>query len=259
MDILDKIYYINLVRRPERNTHFVNQYLQAELPINKLERFNAIDGSHYTFTDEELHLFRHVDYKNKKHNTNIYGNQLSHHYILKEMIKHNYKYILICQDDTIFCKNFVEHLNNVLNNIPSDAEIINIGTHKFACFDYFEKWNLENTLEQDYAMIGSSSVNEYVCKCNRNHNPCSLAYIVTLKGAIAYTELKEYAGFCTSTDGDYNTYLYFKKINYISKKVLCTGESDFKSDIFVNNEFDQVKHNFKNDINLNLNDNKNNE
>ena len=76
------------------------------------------------------------------------GNQLSHYNILKEMIKNDYNYIIILQDDVIFRKNFINYLDKLMNNIPDNAEIINIGFHEFVSFSVFISWdfNKENII-----------------------------------------------------------------------------------------------------------------
>ena len=78
MKIIDKIYYINLDKRPDRN-----ECNKANIPIDKIQRFKAFDGNTYNFNEYDLSLFKKADYKNKR----IIGNQLSHYYILKEMVE----------------------------------------------------------------------------------------------------------------------------------------------------------------------------
>lgn len=229
MNKIDKIYYINLNRREDRKNHFLSECRKEEIPNFKIKRFGAFDGNTYDFDDEDLIMFNKVDYKGKSYEKKIIGNQLSHYYILKEMIEKGYKFILICQDDVIFRKNFLTHLENLMNSIPLDAEIINIGFHKFAAYDKFVPWDL--TENNDHEKLGIK-VNDHVCKLNPTVNPCSLAYIVTLKGAINLVTFFKQYGFMRATDWNYNDYLNYKNINYGSNYVLCTGNPDLGSDIF---------------------------
>ena len=48
---IDKIYYINLDRRPDRNQHFINQ--SSKLNMNNVIRFKGIDGLSYQFTEDD--------------------------------------------------------------------------------------------------------------------------------------------------------------------------------------------------------------
>ena len=63
-----------------------------------------------------------------------------------------------------------------MDNIPTNAEIVNIGFHKHSVpFDL--------SVSDNFNDVGDTKVNEYICHLKRSINPCSLAYIVTLKGA----------------------------------------------------------------------------
>ena len=230
MDKIDKLYYINLKRRPDRNNHFLNECLKANIPKHKIKRFEALDGLTYNFEDDEIILFKNVDYRGKPFENKIMGNQLSHFYILKEMVEKRYNYIIICQDDVIFRDNFLTYLNRVMNSIPIDAEIVNIGFHEFASYEHFVAWDLTKT--NDLEKLGQK-YNDNICKLNNTVNPCSLAYIVTLKGAINLVNHFDNNGFFRATDWNYNDYLIKKNIFYGSRIVLCTGNPNLGSDIFL--------------------------
>ena len=64
MNKIDKIYYINLDRRPDRNTHFLNQCRQHDLPFSKIQRFQAVDGLTFNFTEQinrkTVHSLEHI-------------------------------------------------------------------------------------------------------------------------------------------------------------------------------------------------------
>ena len=226
-DKIDKIYYINLDRRPDRNEHFIKQ--ANKLNLNVI-RFKAIDGLEYEFSDEEINMFKKSDFINTEAEKKIMGNQLSHFYILNEMIKNNYEYILIFQDDVILRDDFNEQINNLMNNIPDDAEIINFGFHKTANMKNFEALDLNDPEESK--VQSKKDINDAVCILSDNVNPCSLSYLVTLKGAINLVNYFNDVGFLKATDWNYNDYLVSKNINYATKIVLCTGNPNFGSDIF---------------------------
>jgi len=231
---IDKIYYINLDRRPDRNEHFINLYNKMNIDHNKLIRYTAIDGLNYNFSSEEYKMFENADFLNDLGSIpkKIMGNQLSHYYILKNMIDNNYNNILIFQDDVIFRDDFVEQINKLSDNIPDDAEIINFGFHKVANLSYFEKLDINDPIESmiEYKV----GVNDAVCVLNNNFNPCSLAYLVTLKGATNLVNYFNNYGFRRATDWNYQEYLVNKNINYGTKIALCTGNPSFESDIFNN-------------------------
>ena len=230
MNKIDKLYYINLDKRTDRNEHFLNECDKATIPSHKIKRFSGYDGDTYEFDEDDLALFGRVDYRGKPFEKKIIGNQLSHYHILKEMVEKRYKYILICQDDVIFKDNFIIELEKVIDNIPSNAELVNIGFHKFAAYQHFIPWDLNST--DDFDLLGHTKVNDHICYLQNTINPCSLAYIVTLKGAISLLVHFKRNGFLRATDWNYNDYLNQKNIFYGTNKVLCTGNPDLGSDIF---------------------------
>lgn len=227
---INKIYYINLDRRPERNQHFINQCIKLKFNMNNVIRFTGIDGLTYTFSDNETNMFLNADFNHTEAKTKIMGNQLSHYYILQEMIKNNYNYIIIFQDDVILKDDFNTQINNLVKNIPVDAEIINFGFHKVANYKHFKSINLNNSKENQ--VQSKKNINESVCILRDGINPCSLAYLVTLQGAKNLVNYFNNIGFLRATDWNYIDYLVPKNINYATKIVLCTGNEKFESDIF---------------------------
>jgi len=231
MEKISKIYFINLDRRPDRYEHFLKQCHENYIEFNKIERFKALDGNSYEFNKDEKKMFKEVDYRTQDFSKRIMGNQLSHYYILKEMIDKNYNYIIIFQDDIVLRNNFKKELEKVMNNIPENAEIVNIAFHKFASYNQFIPWNLNQTEEEKE--MAKENINDYICLLNETVNPCSLGYIVTLKGAKNLMNHFNTIGFLRATDWNYNDYLRRKNIFYGSKLVLCTGNPNLGSDIFI--------------------------
>jgi len=227
---INKIYYINLDRRPDRNEHFLDQCKKFNFDMNNVIRFKGIDGLSHTFSEEEHNMFKNADFKNSEAKPKLMGNQLSHYYILKDMIKNNYEYILIFQDDVVLRDDFNEHLKKLIKNIPEDAEIINFGFHKKAHLKDFEALDFNDPNES--LVKSKKDINNAVCILADNVNPCSLAYLVTLKGAKNLVNYFDEVGFLRATDWNYTDYLVSKNINYATKTVLCTGNPKFGSDIF---------------------------
>jgi GR25 family glycosyltransferase involved in LPS biosynthesis len=229
MDKVDKLYYINLKKRVDRREHFKKECEKVGIPETKIVRFEAFDGSDYEFKEEDLKLFTKANYIGKSFEKKVIGNQLSHFYILKEMIEKNYNYIIIVQDDVVFRNGFLDYIEDIMNHIPENSEIINIGFHTYAYYAHFVAWDLE--ADNDIEKLGSP-VNDFICQLNHNINPCSLAYIVTRDGALQLVDYFEKNGFLEETDHNYNRYLKQKNIYYGSSTVLCTGNPGLGSDIF---------------------------
>jgi len=230
---IDMIYFINLNRREDRRQHFLKQCLQEQIPMNKVCRIEAIDGLEYNFNRNELNMFSNANFLKNPDNVikKIIGNQLSHYYIWKEMINCNQQMVIVFQDDAIFIPNFMKYIENIVNNIPDDAEIINIGMHKRADLNYSEPWEFQ-TNGDDLKTISSQKINDYLCKMRPEMNPCSLAYIITLQGAKNMVEHFGKNGFREATDFNINQYLLSKDIFYCSNTILVTGNPTLGSDIF---------------------------
>ena len=244
MEKIDKLFFINLDTKTERRHHFMEQCKIHNIPNEKIERYSAINGENYVFTQKELDMFKEADFcKNLTPNIikkKIMGNRLSHYNILVEMQKQKYNNIIICQDDTIFKKDFVNYIDLITNNMPEDAEIINIGMHQKSDYADFERYNLNDNIIDENIIDKQITEFVYLYKIwNSNTlfrvNPASLAFIVTKKGCDNILHYFNQYGFHYATDWDYNLYLQSKNIFYGSKYVLATGNENFKSDIFVNN------------------------
>jgi GR25 family glycosyltransferase involved in LPS biosynthesis len=231
MESIDKIFYINLDKRIDRNEHFLQECVKHNIPLDKVERFAGLDGNTYNFNSDEIKFFEKSDFKHLHFCKKIMGNQLSHYYIIEKMVKNNWNYILVFQDDIMFRKKFIEYIDKLTNNIPIDAELINIAFHHFASYSTFIPVNLENP-ENDELSINKENINDEVCILNKNINPASLGYLLTLKGAINMLQYFKNYGFLRATDGNFNDYLLNKNIFYGTTKILATGNEKLGTDIF---------------------------
>lgn len=218
---LDRIYYINLDRRTDRDAHFREQCRAAGFDTRIVERFVGIDGKSFTPTPEEEAMFAGCKYKDSPFIKNLMGNQLSHYYILLDMMEKGHENIMILQDDVVFRSQFQRHLGDVLRSVPGDAEIINLGMHKLAAFADFEPIALED--DRQNRTPCKRRVSPHICEIRDEANPCSLAYIVTRRGCRNLIEHFRREGFRDATDINYNNYLREKNINYASSRILCTG------------------------------------
>ena len=227
---VDMVYYINLDRRMDRNIHMSNQFKKAGISMDQVVRFTAIDGTKHSFTTDELYMFKGADFIHLPFAKKIMGNQLSHYNIFIDMLKNNYKKVLILQDDVIFRDNFIEHFNNVSNSLPADSEMVNIGTHEHAVGAHFVPFNLQR--DNDHVRLEKRQISKYISEWNYTINPCSLSYILTKRGAENMIRHFQTIGFLRATDINFNHYLHAKAMFYGSRSVLCTGDPSFGTDIF---------------------------
>jgi GR25 family glycosyltransferase involved in LPS biosynthesis len=236
LNLIDKIFYINLSNRTDRNMHFIDQMEKHHIPPEKFERFDAINGAEYLFPEAEFNLFKNANFLKMKTAERIMGNQLSHFKLFQLMIERNYKYIIICQDDIIFKDGFVGYIDELARELPNDAEMVHFGFHKYAVRDIFLPWNLSSSTRDE---ISYENVNDTVCRLRphftENYN-ChnSTGYILTLNGAKNYVNYTLENGFKYGTDIEMSIYLVNKNIYYGSRTVLATTVPTFGSDVFSN-------------------------
>jgi GR25 family glycosyltransferase involved in LPS biosynthesis len=226
---ISTIYYINLQKRVDRNQHFLLQCARELIDPSMLQRVEAIDGSTYVFSDAEKAMFSRCDFLGQPFQSKIMGNQLSHYGILKDIVAKGKEYSIVFQDDVVLKDGFMSHVNRLLSALPEDAELVHIGFHAEANYSHFVGWDL--------AVVNTSHikhrVNDHVCILKEEGVlPCSLAYIITLRGAKALVEYFEKTGFLRATDFNYIDYLKARGIYYGPCVVLCTGNPALGSDIF---------------------------
>tara|TARA_B100000497_G_C7545709_1_gene330079 strand:- start:119 stop:760 length:642 start_codon:yes stop_codon:yes gene_type:complete len=212
----------------------LNEFSRIQVPSEKVQRFQAIDGNNlfaFGVDAQDLTLFKNSDFRRHRNKNFLIGNQLSHMRILQNIVDNKYEKTLILQDDIKFINNFDEELRNVIENMSDDTEIIWIGFHKAASGKRIIGWDLEKQSKETNTFY-HKEVNEYIAQCKTSTNPCSTAYIVTYNGAKKFLEHVKEVGYRRATDGNFNDYLRDKNIDYCSRLVLCTGKSEFGSDIF---------------------------
>jgi GR25 family glycosyltransferase involved in LPS biosynthesis len=227
---VDTIYYINLDRRVDRKNHFLLECVREGISPSIIERVKAIDGLTAEYTDAEKTMFAKADFITGPYVKKIMGNQLTHYYILKEIVEKGKEISIVFQDDAVLKSGFMSRMERVIQAMPSDAEIVHFGFHKMANLSYFEQWDLS----QDIKSHIKYRVNDEICilKDEDVVFPCSLAYIVTLQGAKNMVAYFESTGFLRATDFNYIMYLKERKLYYGTNTVLCTGNPGLGSDIF---------------------------
>lgn len=190
-DIIDKIYVINLERSKSRLENFKESFDKLNI---EYEVFKAIDGYDVSITDTASKAqFTGLDLKNKK-NTLIIGHQYqivcnpenkepsyfyfkytkeqlfspglfgvycSNRIIAEEIIKNEYRYTIICEDDIkVNTNGFTEKLANYISHLPSDFDLAYIGVYRdndnvIEINDYVNKFSQDNGWFTRMSLIAS--------------------------------------------------------------------------------------------------------
>jgi hypothetical protein len=111
-DKFDKVYCINLDRRPDRLENFKKEVNKFNL--GEFERFSAYDGKQLNLTNE---------YNLKPGEIGIIKSNLD---IIKDAKKNNYKTILIIEDDCVFFDEII-NFEDYFKLLPSDWDMLYMG------------------------------------------------------------------------------------------------------------------------------------
>ena len=148
IDKLDKIYFINLDKSKDRLDKMLEQSKDFDL---NLTRYPAIYGK--DINRNKLIKNKILHKKNELRNGEL-GVTLSHINIWKESLKNNNEYILVLEDDILFCDNFKNELNKYYKQIPEDWDIIYLGGSRMK-----GKKISENILKLVYDKIPNAGTN----------------------------------------------------------------------------------------------------
>ena len=231
--MIDRIYVINLERRPDRLAHFMKECAREGVPPEKIQVWKAVDGQSHRFTEEELALFRASDLAlDTDTGRGCMGNQLSHLQILQDILLHGHRHCLIFQDDVKLGPSFWSNVQCVASEMKEmNAPFVWIGLHQLAIGSYFEEFDLDRNDRQTY--LHGEPLTEHIGRLQPHVNPASLAYLVSQDGASSYVKHLQQHPIQFATDKNYRAYLLEQDAFFTSVPVLCTGNASFRSDIFL--------------------------
>jgi GR25 family glycosyltransferase involved in LPS biosynthesis len=188
---IEKIFIINLKRRPDRLEHFLKK--KEYLP--EFEIFEAIDGqqlkldntNNLLYFDNKI-LENHLIKKIKGLKVGEIGCFLSHYFIWKKIIELN-KSCLIFEDDANPCNDFSNKLNNILEKgTPDNFDILWIGIrqhhvqnkiynenilpnkNKLVNQHFYHYINTKNNPFYPYCYIISPNACKFLCNLFENTN-----------------------------------------------------------------------------------------
>jgi GR25 family glycosyltransferase involved in LPS biosynthesis len=147
--LFDRIIYINLDRRPDRNQNMIDLLTKHNL-AHISQRFRAYDGKTLDLENINRSLITKEGIKDAKENKNLYtvltpggiGCALSHYSIYKKIVDENINSCLILEDDIRFSDKFEEQikiLENILSKDKEEYDLFFLGFHnsslnyKYSC------------------------------------------------------------------------------------------------------------------------------
>jgi GR25 family glycosyltransferase involved in LPS biosynthesis len=168
--LFEKIIYINLDRRTDRNKNMLELLKKFNL-LNITERLSAVDGKTLDLNNINPDIITAKGIKDAKESNKLYtvlttgaiGCAMSHRAIYKKIIKDKINSCLILEDDITFSDKFHNQLTILESIIDEDYDLFFLGYHD------------------------SSLAYNHMCKINKiclfTHVYGLFGYIVTYKGA----------------------------------------------------------------------------
>ena len=140
---IDEIYLINLTRRPDRLTDFMNKYNKSDMKNYNVLKFDAVDGSKLKIESvplsevarAELKQIETTGFRSKHYQLTrgAIGCYLSHVTIWKDILDNNIDKALIFEDDINIPLNGKQLIEYHTTNIPEDYDIILLGCNCLNC------------------------------------------------------------------------------------------------------------------------------
>jgi glycosyl transferase family 25 len=117
-----KVIVISLKNDHFRRKHIIHELTKLNLKFNF---FFAKKGSELNRKERSLYCAKKAfENENRYLSLDEISCSISHFKIYKNILKYNYKYTLVLEDDVIINKNFLNLLNN-LNKFPKNWELVN--------------------------------------------------------------------------------------------------------------------------------------
>ena len=248
---LAKVYFINLDRKPDRRKHIESYFPDDQ----RLIRIPAVDGltqrhvilqERPFFNNHDLQLA--LDYQGSNapdkvepqygcYDTDIHfavmGNAISHVNAWKRVVQDLQDptdVALIMQDDAIICPRMLKDMDRIIADMPKDAHVLWLSRHLWAIGGHFVKIDFDE--EPDIERLFEDKTTDITGRLKDSSNPCSLAYLVTRRGAQWLLDMTP----CVDRAMDYhmNTLLRRHGIHYATYRAYVTSDTkNFRSDIFV--------------------------
>ena len=243
-NLYDKIYVISLDRTPKRYAHVKKQLDRFNL---KHEKFSAIDGKLITVTDTEENLpipwkaiyrrgyrygailkisqkqqYKDAEflYKHDRYTPNLgeFGCAMSHRAVWTDAVKHNYKRVIVFEDDIKLEDDFLPKLALIMNNLPDDFDVFFLDIASFVSKDVsfvapdFWLSKFSNTSSPYYAKVKPYNANLWGLH----------GYIITGDSAKKLLEKTKFMNIPID-----NSIIFSGLKSYISKIKLLSGTEEY--------------------------------
>jgi GR25 family glycosyltransferase involved in LPS biosynthesis len=172
-DCFEKIYCVNLERRPERWDICKEVFSQYNINV---ERYEAVDGTKHDRVGKMSH--------------GEVGCLLSHLNILKKCKEDNVSNVLILEDDVEFCSNFDKLFSEYIKEVP-EWDILYLGATHALCYPYMNRPPIKVT-DHVYKVYNAHATHAYAI--NSSCYDLLIDFVSKMEGPldVIYTKLQSY-------------------------------------------------------------------
>ena len=138
--LFTSIYYINLDRRPEKQTNIESQIKPLQKFTRNIIRLSAIDGEESLRSGIDPHsvTMSGVEDLNSPNKTfglsltkGAIGCAMSHKTIWEEVAKTKADLVLILEDDAVILPNFARKISAIISELPEEWDILYLGSGQY--------------------------------------------------------------------------------------------------------------------------------
>ena len=176
-EYFDKIYYINLERRKDRNEECIEELKKYNIIA---ERFEAVDGN--TLVDN-----------NWRHSMGNLGCVNSHLNLIIKAKENNYKNVLILEDDVVFNIDMEENFKKYYKQLPDNWDILYLSGNHNQHDGYTLEMVSENigrcnlTYTTHSFVVRESIYDTIIDKLSNPNNPVDVEYAMIQRICNSYT------------------------------------------------------------------------
>jgi glycosyl transferase family 25 len=212
MDSIDTIYCINLRRRTDRLTHFLDKY--PNNLMGKLKIVGAVDSLTHVLSEEDLVKLKKADW-----DINVgrgqWGCSFSHESVWRNIIENKLEYAIVLEDDAVFSRK--DDLVDFLKMFKMlELRVCFLGPENHP----------ENTPKTPHDFNDL----QCPCICKLKSNLGSMSYIITLNGAKDLVKIIDTVGHYRAVDQIINDYMKQKQ-QWFCISPPCFSVADLGTDI----------------------------
>jgi glycosyl transferase family 25 len=153
---IDNVYLINMDKDKERLKNVTKELDKFNI---KFERISGINPKILTNKQKNKYV---TNFCQKYCSNGAIGCGLSHFKIYEDVLKKKYNNVIVLEDDIYLTDDFLQILNDVLNELPNDYDILYIGSFGLSDLDQYYDYNILLKLVANNKKIILNKNNIYV-------------------------------------------------------------------------------------------------